>query len=408
MGLFSRSKKKSKEEIRQEQEEENIARKVEQQREDHAELCWPGVPKLNGMIVGGGMLSGPDPLDQEQKDKIGDLVFLPNLPVADVQERSLQELLFLLTTLEAFQQSSPLENFEANRSIIVGEIMSRVRNSSRIYVIYDDDLHYPLIDNGMISIYINKERAQLACELFKHQFRNAVVREMKLRNDDGEVIQGNFFDYSYFLGTMAMWLDNGFYRCRIRSFDMAAPRGWDDKKQELKNPNLVFSVLDFLQEAKWKVKYPKHRENIEKKQQRMLVELKKAMLIVPARIQEKPDGPVKVEDLMPKLLMVEAKDKNRYLPVCTDGVEYAKMQQAGGLEGAKNLILDFHSITLLAQNSSGILLNPKGEKLIIKKKDLGILDKIKVLSKAEQEEQARQEQQQKQQEEQHRQTTLGG
>lgn len=164
MGLFNRSKK-SKEELELEKEQNQLEHKIEQQKADHAELSWPEIPPLNPMLIDGKTLHAADELFDEEKEEIGNLIYLPDLSGEKIKDFGLQQLLYLLTAMEVYHHAYPLDNFNTNRSIVVGEVMNRLRAAKEIFVIYDEQIPYPLLDNGMISVYIDQAHAEEAAEL---------------------------------------------------------------------------------------------------------------------------------------------------------------------------------------------------------------------------------------------------
>jgi hypothetical protein len=389
MGLFSRSKK-SKEELEQEKEQNQLEHKIEQQKNDHSELSWPQVPAMNPMLTEGKPLHAEDELSEEDKERVGNLVYLPTLMAEDVKSLKLQELLYLITTMEYFNKEIPLENFTTNRSVVIGEVMNRLREAKEIYVIYDEQLPYPLIDTGMISIYLEKEHAEKAVELYKKQYRKVKVRNFKMKDEEGNALEHDFFEYTYYIGTNNIWLENGFYRMRIRSIDMGVPnfmlpnaKGAND----LRNPKLVFSVIDFVDEVKWPVKYEKKQDVMKVKQTAMMANLKQAKLMIAIAIdQNMPQQGQKLAmtDLknLP-LQFVEGQKKEKFLAVLTDGVEFAKKYN---IKEYANLVIDYHSITALIVNMpdvKGIMINPSGQRVVIMENDLVKLDQTEQEKKEE-------------------------
>lgn len=380
MGLFSRSKK-SKEELEAEKEQNQLEHKVEQQKADHAELSWPEVPALNPMLIDGKPLQATDELSAEEKEEIGNLVYLPDLTAEQIKEYKLQQLLYLLTTMEAFNKAYPLENFNTNRSVVVGEVMNRLRAVKEIFVIYDEQIPYPLIDNGMISIYVDKAHAEEAAELYRKQFRKVAVRSFQMKDEEGNPLPHDFFEYTYFIGTSNIWLENGFYRMKIRSIDMGVPsfmlpnaKGAND----LRNPELSYTVIDFIDEVKWQAKYEKKPEIMKAKQNTMMGKLLQSRMMIAIKVGENmPQAGQRLSMTELKNLDVQfvpgQKDES-FLAVFTDGVEFAKRFS---IKEYANLILDLPSITSfvanckdLAEKPLGIMLNPAGQRLVVKQEDL--------------------------------------
>lgn len=380
MGLFNRSKK-SKEELELEKEQNQLEHKIEQQKADHAELSWPEIPPLNPMLIDGKTLHAADELFDEEKEEIGNLIYLPDLSGEKIKDFGLQQLLYLLTAMEVYHHAYPLDNFNTNRSIVVGEVMNRLRAAKEIFVIYDEQIPYPLLDNGMISVYIDQAHAEEAAELYRKQFRKVKVRNFKMKDEEGNPLPHDFFEYTYYIGTSNIWLENGFYRMKVRSIDMGVPSFMLPNAagaNDLRNPELSFSVIDFVDEAKWPVKYEKKQEVMKLKQNAMMSKLINAKLMIAIAIGENMPqqgqrlGLTELKKL--DVQFVPGQKGESFLAVFTDGVEFAKKFN---IKEYANLVLDANSITTFLANSGdlaekplGIMLNPAGQRLVIKQEDL--------------------------------------
>ena len=55
-----------------------------------------------------------DPLTPERKDEIGPMIFEEEISVDTLRFLSVQEIIFLLTTLEIFNKKSPLPGYKEN------------------------------------------------------------------------------------------------------------------------------------------------------------------------------------------------------------------------------------------------------------------------------------------------------
>ena len=270
-------------------------RRQKEQHEAHADLTWPTIQPLNPIKVAEDqavpVAEITDPVTPERKNELGEMIYEEHLSPESVRFLSLQELLFVLTALEFYHAKAPLDNFQSNHRILYNELLNRIRDAQDIYVLYDQSTGYPFIDNGFANIYLEQERAQAAADIFGHQFRKLTVRECKGESSEEASSKRGFFDYLYYLGIERIIIDNGMYRAHFRRNEIVAPPNWsEDKKMPPANPALAFSMLDFLGEVRWPVKYEKRMQVLQAKELRMISLAMAGHFIVP--IQH--EGPAEV------------------------------------------------------------------------------------------------------------------
>ena len=175
MGLFNfLGGKKSKEEeaaLLEQQEAEKKEQEIAELKEKHKELGWPVPGRLNPIKIDGQEdISFEDPLSDERKNEIGELVYEEDINAETIRFLSLQELLFLLTVQEKFQKEAPIPGYEANHRKVYNEILNRIRDAKTLFVLFDLNTGYPFIDHGYINIYSCEEYAQEAVKDFEKQF----------------------------------------------------------------------------------------------------------------------------------------------------------------------------------------------------------------------------------------------
>ncbi|MCR5102251.1 MAG: SseB family protein [Butyrivibrio sp.] len=380
MDLFGGKKKAEAEAAEKERlEQEKIEEKVAAQKKAHEGLEWPPLPRLNPVNVENTKkIDVEDRISPERKDEIGNMVFDLELGQDSIRFLNLQELLFLLTTQEVFNKKAPLENYEANHRKLYNEFLNRVRDAEVVYVLYDAATGYPFIDHGYVNMYMDKENAEVAVKLFGQQFRKLMIRECQGEGSSDESSKRGFFDYLYFLGIEHIIVDNGFYRAHFRRSEIAAAPGqWtEDSKLPPSNPALNFAMLDFLGEVRWPVKYEKRPQVIRAKEMRMASFARNARFLVPMQ-HEGPammteDGKVKLtKDSKIKFPVMKTQNGQDFLPVFTDGIEYAKKFKDGEWQGAA---FTFQDILRLLQDKNGIIINPFGQRIVMPKDRMAALE----------------------------------
>ncbi|MCR5342880.1 MAG: SseB family protein [Butyrivibrio sp.] len=376
MGIldFLGGKKKAEEAafLEEQQEAEKKAEQIAELKEKHKELGWPVPGKLNPIKIEGQEEDGEfeDPLTEERKAEIGELIYEEELNIDSIKFLSMQELLFLLTVQERFQKVAPIPGYEANHRKVYNEILGRVRDAKMLYVLFDMQTGYPFIDHGYINIYSSQEYAEAAVKVFAKQFRKLAVRACKADNAaESASERRTFFDYLYYLGIEHFIVDNGYYRAHFKRNEIvAAPGDWGNGGDKSpKNPTLVFAILDFLGEVRWPVKYEKRNEVLTAKEMRMAQAAQAANYIVP--IQH--EGPVEVledgrfkftADTKIRFPEIKSPDEKHFLPVFTDGIEFTKAFRNSEYKGA---VFGFGDILKFVGEKDGIIINPGGQKIMI-------------------------------------------
>ncbi len=373
LDLFSNKKKKEEEEelLRQQEENEKKEEALQALKAKHAEQGWPSPDRLNPVRVAGvedDVLE--DPLTPERKEEVGQMLYEEELSPESIRFLTVQELLFLLTAQERLNKVAPIPGFESNHRKIYNEILGRVRDAKMLYVLYDQLTGYPFIDHGYINIYSSQEYAENAAKAFEKQYRRLLARPCKADNEaESAKDRRSFFDYLYYLGIENFIVDNGYYRAHFRRNEIvAAPGDWGNNADTSpKNPQLVFSILDFLGEVRWPVKYEKRNEVLAAKELRMARAAQEAVYIVPMQhegpVEVMPDGRYKfTKDTKIRFPEIKTKNEKHFLPVCTDGLEYTKMFGRSEFKGA---VFTFPDILKFVGEKDGIIINPAGQKIMI-------------------------------------------
>lgn len=364
------------ERILEEQKEKEHQDRVDAQKKAHEGEPWPSVPRLNILNIKDSKNEVEDPLTKERKDEVGALVFEPDLAPEQVSGLSLQELLFLQLTMTMFNRKAALLNYEKNHRVVYNEFLGRIHKAEKVYVLYDKRTSYPLIDGGFVPVYLDKEHADKAVELYKAQFRDVAVIE---RSGEEAPVNENgqkpiaLFDYLYYIGAENIVVDNGWYKGIVRRSEISVPMDWnsDPKKTPPSNPALAFAMTDYVSEMRWPVKYDKRAEIIRKKTDRMMALIPTGRYIIPSRVSEV--SPEQLEKLgadaqkMAKQVQFPAVKVNEkmYLPIFTDLFEYSKKfaktdMRPVGFE-YKNLL------RFVAGGIEGIIINPNGQGIVVPK-----------------------------------------
>jgi hypothetical protein len=377
MGIFGLfGNKKNEAEAEQERQEALNAKKeeaLEQVKEAHKELSWPVIGRINPVNIKdseGAVME--ETVAKERKEEVGQLIYEEDLPTDTLKFLSGQELLFLLTAMEQFNKKAPLPEFEKNHRKVYNEVLGRIRDAEHLFVLYDKNSGYPFIDHGFASVYFEEDICKKAAELFGKQFRNLVCTKCVLEDKENPNSRSGFFDFLYYQGIENLIIDNGAYRARFkRSEIVAAPGDWTNagRPNSPINPPLNFAMLDFLEELKWPVNYEKRNDVLRAKEKKMVSLIRNSSFIVPVQ-HEGPaemlsDGRIKLnKDSRIRFLVMKTQDDKQFLPVYTDGFEYAKLPKAKEWNAG---VFRYQDILRFIQDKDGIRINPEGQGLVMTK-----------------------------------------
>ncbi|ETP72847.1 hypothetical protein UYO_1081 [Lachnospiraceae bacterium JC7] len=347
-----------------------------------------------------------DPLTEERKAEIGKLIFEPELKPEMLKELNLQEILFLEVAMVTANRMKALDNYEQNHQKIRNQFLNLVRSAEKLYVIYDARTGYPLLDGGYAQMYLDEEHANIAAKLYDEQLRMTRVIEVpgmsvNTERPDGK-IQLKIFDFMYFLGLENVIVDNGWYKGFLRRSEISAPFYINEDPEKIPpyNPALSFALIDYVAEIKWPVNYGKRQEILQGKFNRIMQLVPKSTFIVPLRTIEagEPENPYETENDSAKpsdvpastdaanqatedaeaaaenaqkqnhriqLPVISINNKNM-LPVFTDIFEFSK---SFGDTPFKPIRADFKGVNRFIGNYNGIIINPKGQGMVIERRE---------------------------------------
>lgn len=388
--LFGNGKKRAEEEekLAAEQKEKEHQRQVDEARQAHAGMAWPGVMKINLMKNRdeGAAPSVEDPISPERKDEIGALIYEPKLLPEQMSDLTLQELMFLLDAHILFNKKAPLPNYDQNHRVMYNDLLRRIHEAEKLYVLYNKLTGYPLLDGPFALVYLEKDHAEEAAKLYQRQFRQAVVSE-RPGEAAPDAADGSrpvvLFDYLYYLGVENILIDNGWYKAAIRRSEISAPPtsfvvSDDPKNTPPAAPALSFAMLDFLNEAAWPVKYDKREQNLKQKMDRINQLIPTARYVVPVQ-QPSEEEQKKVQESggqnAIRLPLIRLNTKGRdgkeearnFLPVFTDLFEYSKGFRQAGFRPA---VFEFSRLPGILGAAEGFVINPRGASIVVPRASL--------------------------------------
>lgn len=307
-------------------------------------------------------------ISQERRAEIGPIIFKTSIEESDLEPLSIQETIFLLCSVDHFNEESKIENYEQKCEMIDKAIAHKLAAADEFYMTFDRLTKFPFITQGCVEIYSEPEFAQEAMKHYGSQYRVLEVRSItkegsKFPNDM------NVFEYLYYLGMEHILVDNGKFKTVLNCQDIVPVKAENPNNEldkPIVNPKLRYAIIDFFEEARWPVNYEKRDEVMKTKEDKMLEELKKARLLVPmnfeGEVTDKVQNQVTIQKgrnmVIPK---IETKEHASFTPVFTDWTELEKIYPKDKWNG---LVLTFDEAMSL-NKEMGIVVNPLGENLIM-------------------------------------------
>lgn len=314
-------------------------------------------------------------ISDDKKNEIIPILLQSEVRSDMLETLSIQEVIFLICSLRAMNDQSPVENFESKQKTCIDDVIDKLMNAPSLYMTFDTATRFPFINAGRVDIYSKKEFAVEATEYFKQQYRNLEIKEIK-KDNTGFPDNMNVFAYLYFLGMENVIIDNGQYKIELKRSEILPPPDFANAKPSMipiLNPQLRFAMLDFFAELKWRVNYQERPQVVQEKESAMLQAICKARFLAPM----KHDGEVeKVEDGIRfkkggKMMFAKivSEDNIAFIPVFTDWLEFEKVYNRNEWNGAIISIMEAINIG----QGDGIAINPYGENILLNDKNIAAI-----------------------------------
>ena len=263
--------------------------KIKEQREAHKGQPWPGMDPINRvsavMNTPHKMAPVEDPVSEDRKKELGNIIFSPQIGEDDLEDVTTQEILFILNAIDGFQKRTPLENYEENRRTVYEALLGRIRKTAWIYTLYDQAIGYPLLERGAAVIYFDEEHAKQAVNLYRVQLRAA--NALRLFGEDRESWpQGrrviSAFELFYYLGIERIIVENGWYSAEVRREDLLQCWKWTDKEraEHQAAPALSYAMTEYAEERVWPLRYDGKQQVLKKKFEEVIHQLVPAQLFL--------------------------------------------------------------------------------------------------------------------------------
>lgn len=304
-------------------------------------------------------------LSPKRKGEIGPIILKKEIEKDMLTDLTIQEVLFLICSLRAYHEKSPMENFESNEKVLYETIIDKIKTSEKFYVTIDKTTGFPFINTGFVDLYSTEQFANEAADFYAQRYRKLEVREISHCMLPNKM---NFFIYLYIIGAEKLIVDNGQYRCEVNRFDILPPPDYSNTANisvPIFNPSLRFSMIDFFSELRWSVNYSERPQVLKKKEDIMIEEICKAKYLLPMKYEgkAKQDGDKLVFQQDTQLLFAKItnEEDETYIPAFTDWLEFEKAYDKNEWHGVIMSILDAIEIG----NGDGVVINPYGESLLL-------------------------------------------
>ena len=315
----------------------------------------------------------PKDITSERKQEIGPIVFKKEIEESDLEPLTIQETIFILCSVDHFNEEGGLENYEQKCEMLDKVLAKKLAEQEVLYMTFDRATGAPFITQGCVEIYSEKAFVQEACQHYAQQYR--VIEAVEFHRGDNRLPDGlSLFEYLHVLGMEHLLIDNGKYKTVVERKDVDPTKYKNDK---LRNPKLLFAMIDFFEEARWMVNYEDREKNMKTKEERMLEELKKAQFLIPMNLPDQKvegmENEIVLQDGMNMMLpKLETQDQVAFTPMFTDWMEFSKIYPKDAWNG---LVVTFEQALGLVKEM-GIVINPMGENLIMNQQSFEALKQM--------------------------------
>lgn len=314
-------------------------------------------------------------ITESRKNGIGPIVFTETITDEMLADLSIQEMNFLICSLEHFNKKSALAGYQEKAKKLRDTQCKKLKEAKELYITYDQVTGFPFINEGAVDVYSKEVFAKDAVEHFGKMYRKLEVR--KVDKDHTQFPDGiSLFAFLYYIGVEQMIIDNGQYKINVQRADILPPPDYSNVASisvPAMNPGVRFAALNYLEELRWTVEYPGRAEKLKEKEEKMTEELCAGRYL----LAMKQEGAVKTgENQMnfPKggtlsFAKITNTNQQSFLPLFTDWTEFTKIYSKDDWSG---MIVTIQDAVRIA-NGDGIAINPYGESLTLNQKSQEML-----------------------------------
>lgn len=313
---------------------------------------------------------------EERRKEIGPIILKDEVEESDFDGLTIQETIFLLCSVDHFNEQSGIQNYEQKCEMIDRVLAKKLAEAETLYMTFDRVTRYPFITQGCVEIYSDMSFAQDAVKHYHEQYRALEIRVIN-KNRSSFPDGMSVFEYLHYLGMEHILVDNGKFKTVVECQDVFPMVVNENKELDkpIMNPKLRFAMIDFFEEVRWPVSYEQRDEVIKTKEEKMLNQIKEARLLVPMCYDgEKVTNPQTQVEFQPEKNMIlpklQTKEQVEFTPVFTDWTEFTKIYPKDQWNG---LVLTFEQVVNIGKKM-GLVINPLGENLIMNQQSFEALE----------------------------------
>lgn len=275
--------------------------------------------------------------------------------LADIDD--IQELIFLITLLNERSDKNVGFNIEDSSELIYKHLIGKIPELSEYFLIADASTGGLLIKDNYADLFTCREFAENAVKHYSDMGVKCSVFESKN-------IDGNIFEYLYYLGVKYLMIDcvDSVYSIAVKRNDILSKSKIRKSAEcDIDNPSLRFAIANFYCSLNHREAFGIDDKKLTNLQNIMIYYTANAKYLVPAK--RNPENPAKLT--MAKTVM---ENQGELLTVFTDKPEFDK-SYSNEWEYA---VLDLERVlqSAAAGNCNGIVINPSGERLSLDKNSI--------------------------------------
>lgn len=312
-------------------------------------------------------------ISREHREELGTLLEGEGITAEQLSELSIQETIYLLCLNRTYIVNAGVQKGEQHPLVsqeerIYSSFIEKLKKAETLWITVDERTGFPFYNNGFADVYTKEEYAKLAVMYYGKSFRRLQVRAIKPMPSLKDT-EPALFLLLYYLGLEKIMVDNGLSRAMVMRSELLAPPDYSNNppaQRPAENPELRLRMLDFFGEIYWQVNYENRPKVLKAKEDAMLKQLAKSVLIVPIQYEgmELKNG-ANALAIEPETKIVFGSLKNSendtFLPLFTDLMEFGKMYRDTKWAG---MSIPFKE-ALRFTGGNGVVVNPTGENLAL-------------------------------------------
>jgi hypothetical protein len=309
-------------------------------------------------------------ISDERKETLKSVLFEKGATkkmLADIED--IQELIFLIVTLNECTDKNVGFNIDDSRELIYKQVTSRLSQLPEYFLLADNNTGGIFIHNNYADIFSCEEFANDALKQYADMGIDCSLLKIDSKNTN---LPKNIdvFTYLYYLGIKYIMVDSTAYGMAVKRSEILSKSQIKKEnvfKCEVENPSLRFAVCNFYGSLKNKQALNVSESKLKNLENIMIYETAHAKYLVPVKYKGEKVSADEFNKNSQLFTMAKTvlETQGEMITVFTDKMEFDKSYP----EGWDYIVLDFDTLSTIGR-CNGIVVNVSSERLSIDKRTI--------------------------------------